>query len=154
MGAILGDPGFRGACSTWRSDARDRKPRSRQWTRRWLLGSRPSPLGLRVPHNPPPPWWKGQTGKVNKLLPPLSRIGAPGFSRQVSENWYRWQSPRTPPSRFCSAVMEANMNGRMASPGTAALAKSSAAELSKPNQQLCVIEAHSQDLIRAPSWSR
>ena len=41
--------------------------------------------------------------------------------------------PRTPQSRFCSAVMDANMNGRMASLGTAALSKSSAAELSTSN---------------------
>ena len=37
MGAILGGPGFRVACSTWRSDARDRKPQSHQWTGLWPL---------------------------------------------------------------------------------------------------------------------
>ena len=80
----------------------------------------------------------------------LERKGEQAFfhlSPKLARQGFRDKSPKTgtggnpahSPSRFCSAVMEANMNGRMA-PGTAALA-----ELSKPN---------SQDLVRAPSWSK
>ena len=131
MGAIFGGPGFRGACSTWRTGTRDRKPQSRQWTGLWPLHPPQLPRELCVPHSPPWPWanCKVFATNVRKLMPVAI--------------------PQTLPSRFYSAVMDANMNGRMASRSGEIFRVRT-----EQNQQLCVIEAHSLDLIRAPSRSR
>ena len=110
--------GFRGACSTWRSDARDRKPRSPSMDKTVASGFASVTARTACPTQSTPALveranWKGEQASSTSL--PLVPVAV----------------PRTLPSRFCSAVMEANMK--------------------RPHGTW---QPNSQDLVRAPSWSR
>ena len=75
------------------------------------------------------PGGKGKLERGTSLLHLLPKLSSQSFSDKTAKTGTGCDPPCSPPSRFCNAVMEANMKHRVISAGTAALAKSSAANV-------------------------